>query len=261
VDPEKLLIQTDYDNDAREGDSKTKQTSGQTLLNESIALFNKAQFAEAETKLRQAVRPEPRNAVLHSWLARTLAAQKKIDEAAGEATAAIKIDPPVGPALAWARVTLGQVALSRNQSVEAVRQFRAAVVEAEDATAQFAAHEALVGAERAAGITPQADESVRAFVTQLDGAIKQLSSDKLFTLVIKNNLKRFVQGLTVSRPSSWTTEILHVEQIDSGRVALDVGLKVKTEGKDQTGTAVFVLSRVGSGWNLEDVPHSLFNVK
>jgi hypothetical protein len=119
----------------------------------------------------------------------------------------------------------------------------------------------LVQAERAAGITAQVDESLRAFITQLDAAIKQPTSDKLFALVIKNNLKRFVQGLTVSRPAAWTTEILHVEQIDSGRVALDVGLKVKAEGRDQSGTAVFVLTRVGSGWALEDVPHSLFNVK
>ncbi|HSQ20410.1 MAG TPA: hypothetical protein VLR92_08545, partial [Blastocatellia bacterium] len=104
-------------------------------------------------------------------------------------------------------------------------------------------------------------ESVRSYITQLDAAIKQPTSDKLFALVIKNNLKRFVQGLTVSPPASWSTEILHVDQIDANRVALDVGLKVKAEGKDQAGTAVFVLSRVGNAWLLEDVPHQLFNVK
>jgi hypothetical protein len=40
-----------------------------------------------------------------------------------------------------------------------------------------------------------------------------------------------------------------------------VGLKVKAENKDQAGTAVFVLSRVGKTWLLEDVPHPLFSVK
>jgi len=118
-----------------------------------------------------------------------------------------------------------------------------------------------VQSERAAGVTPQADESIRGFITQLDAAIKQPSSDRLFTLVAKNNLKRFVQGLTVSRPASWATEILHVDQVDSNRVAVDVGLKVKSEGRDQSGTAVFVLSRAGSTWLLEDVPNQLFNVK
>ncbi len=261
VDPEKLIIQSNYDNDARDGDLKTTRTSAQTLLNHSIGEFNKAQYAEAETKIREAVRFEPRNAVLHAWLARALAAQKKMDDAASEANAAIKIDPPAGPALAWARVTLGQVAMSRNQAAEAARHFHAAIVEADEAAAQIAAHEGLIQAERVAGTAPQVDESVRAYIAQLDAAIKQPTSDKLFALAVKNNLKRFVQGITVSHPASWSTEILHLEQIDANRVALDVGLKVKAEGKDQAGTAVFVLNRVGNTWLLEDVPPSLFNVK
>ncbi|HKA22051.1 MAG TPA: tetratricopeptide repeat protein [Blastocatellia bacterium] len=259
VDPEKLIIQTNYDNDARESNSKTTRTSAQTLMNSSIGAFNKSQYAEAETKLREAVRLEPRNAVLHAWLARTLAAQKKMDEAAAEANTALKTEPPT--ALAWAHITLGQVALSRNQAAEAVRHFRLAAVEADDATAEVAAHEALIQAEKSAGVAPQIDESLRSYITQLDAAIKQPTSDKLFTLVVKNNLKRFVQGITVSRPAGWSTEILHVDQFDANRVALDVGLKVKTEGRDQAGTAVFILNKVGSAWLLEDVPHQLFNVK
>lgn len=261
VDPEKFIIQTNYDNDARDGDMKTTRTSAQSLLNSSIAAFNKTQYSEAETMLRQALRAEPRNAVLQSWLSRTLAAQKKMDEAAGQANAAIKIEPPVGSALAWARVTLGQVAMARNQPADAVRHFRAAVVEADDTVAQVAAREGLIQAERAAGAATQADESVRAFITQLDAAIKQPESDKLFALVVKSNLKRFVQGLTVSRPGSWSTEILHVDRVDANRVAVDVGLKVKAEGRDQAGTAVFVLTRLGNTWVLEDVPNQLFNVK
>ena len=261
VDPEKLIIQSNYDNDARDDDSKTTRPSAQTLLNESIAAFNKTQYAEAETKLRKAVRSDPRNAVLRAWLARTLAAQKKMDEAAVEANAAIKVEPPLGPALAWARITLGQFALSHNQAAEAARQFRAAAVEADEATAQFAAQEALVQAERAAGIAPPVDESIRAFIAQFDAAIKLASSDKLFALVVKNNLKRFVQGLTVSRPTAWTTEILSIDRVDASRVAVGVGIKAKADGKDQAGTAVFVLSRNASGWVLEDVPHQFFNVK
>jgi hypothetical protein len=261
ADPDKLIIQTNYDNDARDADSKTTRPSAQSLLNESIAVFNKSQYAEAEAKLREAIRSEPRNAVLHAWLARSLAAQKKMDEAAAEANTVVKFDPPAGAALAWARVTLGQVALARNQAPEAIRQFRAAVVEADEAAAQLAAHDGLIQAERSGGTAPQVDDSVRAFIIQLDAAIKQPSSDKLFTLVVRNNLKRFVQGLTVNRPALWATEILHVDQVDANRVAIDVSLKVKSEGKDQAGTAVFVLNRSGNAWVLEDVPHSLFNVK
>src|SRR5262249_37926203 len=80
VDPDKLLIQTSYDNDVREGDMKLPRLSAQTLFNQSIAAFNKAEYAEAETKLREAVRQAPSNALIHAWLARTLGAQKKFDE-------------------------------------------------------------------------------------------------------------------------------------------------------------------------------------
>lgn len=261
VDPEKFIIQTNYDNDARDGDMKTTRTSAQSLLNSSIAAFNKTQYAEAETMLRQALRAEPRSPVLQAWLARTLVAQKKMDEAAVQANAAIKVDPPVGSALAWARVVLGQVAMARNQAVDALRHFRAAVVEADDTAAQVAAHDGLIQAQRTAGVASEADESVRTFITQLDAAIKQPESDKLFALAVRANLKRFVQGLTVSRPGSWSTEILHVDRIDANRVAVNVGLKVIAEGRDQAGTALFILTRLGNTWVLEDVPNQLFNVK
>ena len=60
-------------------------------------------------------------------------------------------------------------------------------------------------------------------------------------------------------PTAWTTEILRTDRIDANRVALDVGLKVRAEGRDQSGTALFILHRAGAGWVLEDV--QLFNVK
>lgn len=259
VDPEKLIIQSNYDNDARDGDMKTTRTSAQTLFTGSIAAFNKFQYAEAEASLKEASRRDPRNSLIHAWLARALAAQKKMSEAATEADAAIKTEPPVGAALAWAYITLGQVATAAGKPADAAQHLRRALVEAEEAPAQFASREAVVQAERAANLSPQVEESVRAFIAQLDAVIKDPSSDKLFPLVVRNNMKRFVQGLTVSRPTVWATEILRAEQFDTNRVALDVALKVKSEGRDQTGTARYVLNRSGSNWVLEDV--QLFNVK
>ncbi|HET8674396.1 MAG TPA: tetratricopeptide repeat protein [Blastocatellia bacterium] len=253
IDPEKLAIQTDYDNDR-----KPAVKSAQTLFNESILAFNKGQHAEAEINLREAVRVSPNNSLVRAWLARALAAQNKADEAVREANAAIKIEPAGGSALAWAHITLGQIALGRNQAAEAVEHLRRAAIEAEEAPAQFAARELLVRAVRAAS-APPVEESVRAFVAQLDSQIKQPSSEKLSALVIRNNLKRFVQGLTLSPPTAWTTEILRADRIDANRVALDVGLKVRAEGRDQSGTALFILHRSGAGWVLEDV--QLFNVK
>ncbi|HKP11283.1 MAG TPA: tetratricopeptide repeat protein, partial [Blastocatellia bacterium] len=259
VDPDKLLIQTNYDNDARDGDMKLPRPSPQTLFNQSIAAFNKGDYAEAEGKLREAARRDPTNALIHAWLARALAAEKKFDEATGEANAAIKVEPPVGSALAWAHVTLGQAALARNQAAEAVAALRRAIVEAEEAPAQFAARSALIQAERAANQLPPVDTSIRSFITQLDAVIKDPSSDKLTPLIVRNNLKRFIQGLTLARPSAWATEIQRVDTLDANRVAVDVGLTARAENRDQSGTALYILSRVGGNWVLEDV--QLFNVK
>ncbi|HET9531577.1 MAG TPA: tetratricopeptide repeat protein [Blastocatellia bacterium] len=254
VDPRKLIIQSDYDNDR-----KPARTSSQTLFNESIVAFNKGEHAAAEAKLKEAISVDPRNELLHAWLARSLFAQNKLDEAHAAASTAIKTDLSSAAALAWAHITLGQISLARNQAAQAVPHLRQAVIIADEAPAQFQAREVLIRAERAANMTPQVDESIRAFVAQLDTMLKQPSSDKLFTIISRNNLKRFVQGLTVSPPTSWTTEILRVDMIDANRAALDVGLAVKTKQADQSGTAVFVLYRSATGWVLEDV--QLFNVK
>jgi len=259
IDPDKLLLQTNYDNDARDGDMKLPRPSAQTLFNQSIAAFNKAEYAEAETKLREAARQHTANALIHAWLARTLAAQKKFDEAVSEANAALKIEPAVGSALAWAHISLGQAAMGRNQAAEAVAPLRRAIVEAEEAPAQFAARAALIQAERAAGGLPPVDQSVRTFITQLDAVIKDPSSDRLTPLIVRNNLKRFIQGLTVTRPSAWATEILRVDTLDANRVAIDVAITARAENRDQSGTAVYILSRASGNWALEDV--QLFNVK
>src|SRR5262249_51600089 len=109
-------------------------------------------------------------------------------------------------------------------------------------------------AQTAAGMPPKVEEPVRGFMSQLDGLMKQPSSDKLFGVVFKNNLKRFVEGLTTapSPPQSWSTDILIVDRIDPNRVELYVALKVRTGGRDHSGTGVYTLYRNGAGWMVEN---------
>jgi Tfp pilus assembly protein PilF len=254
VDPEKLIIQSRYDND-----TKPVQEAALNLFNDSLTAFNKGEYPAAETKLREAARINPQNATIHAWLARTLAAQNKNDEAVRAANAALAITPAPAGAIAWAHITLGQIALAKNQASEASGYLRRAVVEADDAPGQYASREAAVKAERAANPSASGDESVRTFISQLDTLIKQPSSDKLYTIVLKSNLKKFVQGLTLTPPTAWTTEIERAEQIDANRLSLDVKIKAVSGGRDQAGTAVLILYKTSSGWLLEEV--QLFNVK
>jgi Flp pilus assembly protein TadD len=243
VDPEKLLIQTSYDNDA-----KPVRISTQTLFTDSIAAFNRGEHSQAEARLREAARNSPHNSLVRAWLARALEAQGKHDEAISEANAALKIEPPTGGALAWAHITLGQALSAKGSNAEAISHLRRALIEADEAPAQAAAREALIRLDRSA-----ADESIRAFISQLDSLIRQPSSERLFALVVRNNLKKFVQGLTVSPPTAWATEILRIDQIDGNRAALDVSLRIKTREAELVGTAIFLLYRSQSGWMLEDV--------
>jgi predicted negative regulator of RcsB-dependent stress response len=254
ADPEKLIVQTNYDNDA-----KPAVTSALTLLNDAITAFNKGEHSAAETKLKEALRAEPNNPLLWSWLARALAAQNKTDEALKAADSAVNVTPPVTTATAWARITQGQIALAKNTPAAAVEPLRRAAIEATDAPAQYAARDALIRAERAANRLPPVDEPIKTFISQFDQLIKQPSSDKLYAVVMRANLKRFVQGLTVTPPQAWSTEILRVDRVDANRVAVDVSLNVRAEGKDQSGTALFMLFKSGTGWMLEDVKR--FNVK
>jgi len=47
--------------------------------------------------------------------------------------------------------------------------------------------------------------------------------------------------------------------MDANRVAVDVALTARAENREQSGTALYILSRAGGNWVLEDV--QLFSVK
>jgi len=78
------------------------------------------------------------------------------------------------------------------------------------------------------------------------------------TSCLNYNSRLAPKSIPTTPPQSWTTDILRVEQIDGNRVALDVALKIRAQNKEQAGTAVFILYRIGGSWMLENV--RLFNV-
>jgi len=255
ADPEKYIVQTNYDNDSR-----PVKLSTASLLNAAIVAFNAKKFGEADSNLTEAVKGDPNNPLLHAWLGRVLMSEGRADQAHGEAEAAIKIKPPIAPALTWAHITLGQIALAKNAPGDAVENLRRAVLEVTEEPAEYVAREALINAEKASGKLAPVDPSIKSFIAQFDAmASKQTSSDKVFTMVMKGTLKKFGDGFVLTPAQSWNTEILRAERIDSNRVALDVALKVRSGDRDQSGTALLILYRGTGAWMLENV--RLFNVK
>ena len=103
------------------------------------------------------------------------------------------------------------------------------------------------------------DDSARAFIAQLDQAIKSGRKADLDALVVPGELESFIGGIVGSQPDVWTSRVVRTEQLDANRLAADVVINAKELGKEQAGTAVFILQRVGSGWKLAGV--ELFEVR
>jgi tetratricopeptide (TPR) repeat protein len=251
IDPEKLYPQTNYDNDAR-----PPYPSPFTLFKDANADFSKKAYGQAESKLREALSREPEDAVARALLVRTLAGQNRFDEAKKEIENIRK--SPLLPiyAITWINYTLGEIALASKQS-DAADYFGKAVAASKEVVP---ARQKRIEAERVAGKTSAADESVRAFIDRLDKAIREATNQALDPLVVRANLNKFVRGLVVNKPEAWSTQILHAEMLTADKVSLDVAISaISGDKQEQRGTAVYVLRRSQSGWVLNDI--ELFNVQ
>jgi hypothetical protein len=252
VDPEKIYIQKDYNNDVYPRPAAAGSLYGQASL-----AFGKGEFAAAEAKAREALAAEPNTPTLQSLLGRALLAQKKNDEAARAFADALKASPVPLQAYGWAHLGLGELALQRGAHAEAAQHFRLAAATELDQATTLAARDGAAKAERAANAVKLPDD-VKAFLQQFDAAMLQ-GPDAVAPLVEQGNLRDFVRRLIVTKPSAWATEALRAEAWDADRTAVDVNLRVKVEGKDYAGRAVYVLSRSGGRLKLSAVP--IFDVK
>jgi hypothetical protein len=96
-------------------------------------------------------------------------------------------------------------------------------------------------------------------VNQLDAAIRGGRQVEIRAMINPGELGRFVQGVVGTQPDAWQTKVLRTEQLSAERVAADVSLNTKQLGVEHSGTAVFILTRVGGGLKLDAV--ELFEVR
>lgn len=270
VDPDKLYPQVDYTNDI----APRVVTSGDPLVDANTKFLAK-DYAGTETAARQVIALTPSLQEAHILLARALLAENKMDEAEREFRALLDEKLPTPNALAWGNVGLGEISLRKGQAAEAARRFNDAVrIEAEYVSRLGARNEALstdadyasrlaarlgrIKAEASANVAPAVDDSARAFIAQLDQAIKSGRKADLDAVVMPGELESFIGGIVGSQPDVWTSRVVRTEQLDANRLAADVSINAKEFGKEQSGTAVFILQRVGTGWKLAGV--ELFEV-
>jgi tetratricopeptide (TPR) repeat protein len=256
VDPDKIYLQSDYSNDVYPRRPSQSEAFGQANL-----AFSKNDFATAEAKAREGLAATSNNSgapTLQALLGRALLAQKKNDEAAKIFNEALKAQPLPIQAYGLAHLGLAELAMQQNNFDVAAKHFRFAAASDLDAATTIAARDGALKAERG-GNAVKIPDDVRAFLQKFDAAVLLGSSAAVNQFVELGNLRKFAQSLVVRKPSAWVTEALRAEEWDASRTAVDVTLKIKIEGKDYSGRAVYVISRAGGKLLLSEVP--TFDVK
>lgn len=253
ADPDKLYMQSDYTNDVFPRRPSESEAYGQANL-----AFVKNDFATAEAKAREGLKITSNAPTLQALLGRVLLAQKKTDEAAKVFEAVLKSEPSPLQAYGAANLGLAEIALQQNNFAEASRRYRFAAMSDFDAATTIAARDNAAKAERGAGAI-KIPEDIRAFLQKFDGAVLQGTTDAVNQFIELGNLRKFAQSLVVRKPATWVTEAIRTEEWDANRTAVDVTLKIKIEGKDYAGRAVYVISRANGKMLLSEVP--VFDVK
>jgi hypothetical protein len=250
VDPDKLYPQLDYANDVA-----PRLRDVNEALAEAARFFGAQDFGKAEAAAREIMTAAPRLQEARILLARALLGQNKLDEADKLFRGALDDVLPTAATLAWANIGLGEIALKKGQTPEAVRRFNEAVRAEGEYASALAARAGRIRAESA----PPIDESVRTFVSQLEKDITAGSKAELENKIVSGELGRFVSGILGTRPDSWQTRVLRTEQLDAVQAAVDVAINSKVLGKESSGTAVLILARVGGSWKLASI--DLFEVR
>jgi tetratricopeptide repeat protein len=252
VDPEKLYPQLDYANDS----APRSRDVGEAIA-EATRFFGAQDYNKAESVAREILAVHPRLQEARIILARALLAQNRNDEAEKLFRMALDEVLPTSGAIAWANIGLGEISLKRGQAGEAAKRFNDAVRADADYASALTARAARIRAEAAGA--PPVDESVRTFVKQLDQAITSGKKVDLESRVVPGELVRFIGGIVGSQPEIWQTTVLRTEPLDSNLMAVDVSVNAKELGREQSGTAVLILSRSGGGWKLTGI--ELFEVR
>ncbi|MGH9755089.1 MAG: hypothetical protein ACREA2_20110 [Blastocatellia bacterium] len=256
VDPDKTYLQGDYSNDVF-----PRRPSQSEAFSQANLAFSKNDFATAEAKAREGLAATSNSSgapTLLALLGRALLAQKKNDEAARIFNDVLKAEPLPIQAYGLAHFGLAELAMQQNKFDAAAKHFRFAAAADLDAATTIAARDGSLKAERGSGAVKIPDD-IRAFLQRFDAAVLQGSSDAVNQFVELGNLRKFAQNLVVRKPSTWVSEALRAEEWDASRTAVDVTLKIKIDGKDYAGRAVYVISRAGGKLLLSAAP--TFDVK
>ena len=245
IDPDKLYPQIDYANDIA-----PRAPALDDALAEATRSFGAGDYARAEAGARTMLQTAPLMQEARVLLARALLEQNKLADAEREFRAALDDNLPLPATLAWGAYGLGEIAQRKGQTAEAVRRYDEAVRAEGGYAPTLAARTARLKAESA----PAVEEALKQFFTQLDTAIRGGRKADLDPLVVPGELINFTKGFIILQPEQWQSRVLHTEPLGGDRLAADVTITAKSEGREKTITALFILTRAGGQLRLAEIP-------
>lgn len=245
IDPEKVVPQTDYSDDVA-----PREFVDSNPLVAIKRAFDKQDFTTAEQLARTALRNRPYLDELSTWLGRSLASQNKDTEAQVEFKRALDSVVPTPYTMAWSNVGLGDIAARRGVSVEAGVFYQEAVTSDSDYGATLAGR---LGRQKV--VPGTIDDSIRSFFAGFDKAVTSARKTEVDALIAPGEISRFAAGIVGGQPEIWETTIVATHKIDQSHSFAETTLRVKRLGTEniETGTAVFVLVRIGNVWKISGV--------
>ncbi len=253
IDPDKLYPQLDYSND-----TMPRAPDVRDALAEATRLLGTQDFVKAEVAARAILANTPQVQEASIVLGRALLAQNRVAEAEKLFRSLLAQPLPTPAAIAWANIGLGEISLKQGQAAEAASRFNDAVRADAEYASSLAARSGRIRAETAANTLP-VDPAIRTFIGQLDQAIASGKKVELEPRVVSGELVRFISGVVGTQPEFWRTKVLRTEQWDADLFAADVSLETRELGKEQSGTALYILSRNNGNWKLVGI--DLFEVR
>lgn len=251
VDPEKFYPQLDYSNDVA-----PRAKLSEDALAEGARKLVQQDYAGAEEAARAILANAPLLQEARVLLARALLGEGKLDEAEKLFRALLDDHLPLPLTMARASLGLADISLRRGQAVEAARLYTQAVHIGADYASTVEARAGRIKAESAGNAAPPVDESARAFIAQLDTAIRSGRKAEIDNMLVPGELTAFARGIIGTQPEAWQTRVLRTETVDADRLAADVQITARELGHDQSGTAVLILAKAGTtGWKLAGIDY------
>ncbi len=249
IDPEKYYPQTDYSNDVA-----PREFSESDPLLVVKRSFDKQDFVTSEKSARAVLSNVSNFDDARILLARSLFAQGNLRESEKEYRSILNEKLPSARSLAWSNVGLGEI-LANTNPVQASRHFDDAI----SCDAEYGATLAARDGRNKIDVGRSVDPSVREFFVNFDKAVLSLNKSMVESLIIPGEVNRFASGIS-GQSQVWETRVLHVDHVDANTVSVETVLKIRLLNRnDESGKAVFGLTRIGGAWKLNGV--EMFEVR